>query len=147
MREVLRRYFPDLVVLLSALGFLTLLAELLLTEHTEGIQALAPLGACIGAGAGFLGLLVSKARGWAIGILLGVGALGPIGFAQHLEEAWEAYKPATVQRVDKEGEWFPAYPRLGEGDGEEEAPPPPLAPLALSGLGLLGALALYVRTP
>lgn len=147
MREVLRRHFPDLVALLSILGFLTLLAELLLTGHTEGIQALAPLGAGIGAGAVFLGLWVPKARGWAIGILLGMGALGPVGLAQHLEKALEAYKPAAVQWVDKDGEWFPAYPRLGEGDGKEEAPPPPLAPLALSGLGLLGALALYVRTP
>lgn len=48
MQEALQKRFPDLVALFSALGFLTLLSELLLTGHTEGIQALAPLAAGVG---------------------------------------------------------------------------------------------------
>ncbi|MFN4073304.1 MAG: hypothetical protein ACK4G4_07820 [Thermus sp.] len=146
MREVLVKRFPELVALFAALGFLTLLAELLLTGHTEGIQALAPLAAAVGAGVVLLGLWVRGGRFWAVGLLLLVGGTGLVGLVQHAEEALEALAPARVQLVDKEGREYFAYPGLGE-EGEKETPPPPLAPLALSGLGILGALALYVRTP
>ncbi|WP_038056678.1 hypothetical protein [Thermus amyloliquefaciens] len=146
MREVLVKRFPDLVALFTAMGFLTLLAELLLTGHTEGIQALAPLAAGMGAGAVLLGLWVRGGWLWAVGLLLLVGGTGLVGLVQHVEEALEALAPATVQLVDEEGREYPAYPGLGE-QGEKETPPPPLAPLALSGLGLLGAMALYVRRP
>ncbi|WP_114312310.1 hypothetical protein [Thermus caldifontis] len=146
MREVLEKRFPELVTLFTAFGCLTLLAELLLTGHTEGIQALAPLAAGLGALAALAGLGMRAGRPWAIGLLLLVGGMGLVGLVQHMEEALETGVPATVQLVDEEGREYPAYPGLGE-PGEKETPPPPLAPLALSGLGLLGALALYVRRP
>lgn len=146
MREVLEKRFPELVVLFAVFGFLTLLAELLLTGHTEGIQVLAPLAAGLGALSALAGLGVRAGRPWAIGLLLLVGGMGLVGLVQHVEEALEAGVPAMVQLVDEEGRAYPAYPRLGE-EGEKETSPPPLAPLALSGLGLLGALALYVRRP
>lgn len=145
MPEVLQKRFPDLVALFSALGFLTLVAELLLTGHTEGIQALAPLAAGMGTLAILAGLWVRGGQAWAIGFLLGVGAMGLVGLAQHMKEALEASRPSTIQLIDEEGRKYPAF-GLGEG-GESETPPPPLAPLALSGLGLLGALALYAREP
>lgn len=150
MQEGLRKRFPELVAFFSALGFLTLLAELLLTGHTEGIQALAPLGAGMGALATLAGLGLKAGRPWAIGLLLLLGGLGLVGLLQHTEEALEAQGPAEVRLVGEEGEAYPAYLGLSEEEEEEvdgENLPPPLAPLALSGLGLLGALALYVRTP
>jgi hypothetical protein len=146
MREVLVKRFPDLVALFAAMGFLILLAELLLTGHTEGLQALALLAAGIGAGVVPLGLWVRGGRFWAVGLLLLVGGTGLVGLVQHMEEALEAGVAATVQMVDEEGREYPAYPGL-EGEGEKEGSPPPLAPLALSGLGLLGALALHARKP
>lgn len=146
MQEALQKRFPDLVALFSALGFLTLLSELLLTGHTEGIQALAPLAAGVGTLAVLAGLWVRGGRSLAVGFLLLVGATGVVGLAQHMREDLGASRPATVQLVDEEGREYPSFPRPGEG-GEKETPPPPLAPLALSGLGLLGALALYAREP
>lgn len=145
MREWLERRFADLVTLFAALGFLTLLLELLLTGHTEGVQVLAPLAALVGAvalGLGFLG-----ARTLALGLLLLVSATSLLGMAEHLGEALEAQGPTQVRLVDEEGKAYPGYP-WGKGEGrEKEGTPPPLAPLSLAGLGLLGALALYVRRP
>lgn len=40
-----------MVALFTGLGFLTILAELVLTDHTEGIRIPAPLAAGMGAGA------------------------------------------------------------------------------------------------
>lgn len=146
MQEYMRERFPEAVVLFSALGFLTLVAELLLTTHTEGIQVLAPLAAATGALAALAGLWLKAARPWAIGLLLALMGVGLLGFFQHIEESVEAHTPAQVRLVDEDGEAYPMYPRVGKGEGEETLPPP-LAPLSISGLGLLGALALYVRRP
>jgi len=73
MGEVLQKRFPDMVALFTGLGFLTVLAELVLTDHTEGIRILAPLAAGMGAGAILLGLGFPRGRVWATGLLLLVG--------------------------------------------------------------------------
>lgn len=148
MREFLSKRFPELVNLFTLLGFLTLLAELLLTGHTEGVQVVAPLAAGVGAAASGLGLLAPALRPWGVGLLLLVGASGLLGLANHLGETLEGAQILTLQTVDEEGTEYPTYPQGENGLAEEgEETPPPLAPLSLSGLGLLGALALYVKRP
>lgn len=150
MRELLEKRFPDLVALMVALGFMTLLAELLLTGHTEGLQVLAPVAAGVGAGLTALGLLVPRLHLPSLAALLLVGASGLVGLVVHLEESLEGAGKGWVQTVDEEGYAYLEYPQEAEGGqaGEEpEGNPPPLAPLSLSGLGLLGALALYVKRP
>ncbi|WP_243028729.1 hypothetical protein [Thermus albus] len=141
MREVLRKHFPDLVSLASLLGFLTILAELLLTGHTEGIQLIASLSALVGAGLLGLGLLLNRGRSLVILALFLLSATGLLGLVQHLEEGLDKASTPILQGplwADREGGYF--Y----EEEGKKEAAPPPLAPLSLSGLALLGALALYV---
>ncbi|MDW8018137.1 MAG: hypothetical protein RMI36_09965 [Thermus sp.] len=156
MREMLQKRFPDLVVLFVVLGCFATLAELLLMGHTEGIQLLAPVAAGLGAMAAGLGLLLPLSEPLAVGVLLLVSLAGLVGTAEHWAESLSASRPAMVQLVDEEGEAYPALPQGegatqegGEGSGQEggEATPPPLAPLSLSGLGFLGALALLARRP
>ncbi|AEV16312.1 hypothetical protein TCCBUS3UF1_12690 [Thermus sp. CCB_US3_UF1] len=155
MREMLQKRFPDLVVLFVVLGCFATLAELLLMGHTEGIQLLAPVAASLGAMAAGLGLLLPLSEPLAVGVLLLVSLAGLVGTAEHWAESL-ASRPAMVQLVDQEGEAYPALPQGegatqegGKGSGQEggEATPPPLAPLSLSGLGFLGALALLACRP
>jgi hypothetical protein len=145
MRETLRERFPEMVVLFVALGFFVTLAELLLMGHTEGVQAVAPLAAGVGTVGAGLGLVAPRARSWALALLLGVSLAGLFGLVQHLEEGLEGkegMRPGTFRLVDeKEG-----YEEYEEGE-KGEGTPPPLAPLSLAGLGLLGAAALWVRRP
>lgn len=139
MRGFLRKRFPDLVGLMVLLGFFLLLAELLLTGHTEEAQALAPLFSLVGAGLLLAGLFLPKARQVLALALVLVSASGVVGLWQHLEDGLEAGESPSIRLVDRDGEEVWGWERE-----EGENPPPPLAPLSLSGLALLGALALYV---
>ncbi len=134
MKAWVRHRFPELVALFVAVGFFLTGVELLLMDHTEGIQILAPLTAFAGALLVGLGLLLRR-WGFALALFL-LAPLGLFGFWQHLEEGLEAGVPGTYRWVDEEGEAW-------EEDGKNA--PPPLAPLSLSGLALLGALGLYAR--
>jgi len=130
----LRKRFPALVMLWIAGSFGMLALELLMTGHTEETQILGVLASAAGALLALLALLVPRLRvGWLVGFLV-VGVFGFVGTALHREEAGEpAGADYTVARYDDE-----------EGEGEEAAPPP-LAPLGLTGLAALGGLALFAR--
>ncbi|KGQ22542.1 hypothetical protein [Thermus filiformis] len=150
MRETLRERFPEMVVLFVALGFFVTLAELLLMGHTEGVQAVAPLAAGVGVVGAGLGLVAPRARSWALALLLGVSLAGLFGLVQHLEEGLEGkegLRPGAFRLVDEEGAYYPGGYEEYEKDEKGEGAPPPLAPLSLAGLGLLGAAALWVRRP
>ncbi|GLV48885.1 hypothetical protein TJA_19880 [Thermus sp. LT1-2-5] len=142
IRGWIKGRFPDLVALLVAMGFFLTLLELLLLGHTEGIQLLAPMVAGLGVLLAALGLLSPSLRMGAAVALLLLGGAGLLGLVEHMEEGLpgEALRPGTLVLVDEEGEYG------GEGE-QTEASPPPLAPLSLSGLALLGALALYAKEP
>lgn len=128
----LQRQFPRLVLLLLAGAFALSLAELVLTHHTEDKQL-------IGVGASALGILFSllgvvvrgKWKGLAIAGLLFVTFGGVMGTVEHREEALEHQQKAAG--------------RPAEAEEEEEHGPPPLAPLSLAGLGLMGTLAVLAR--
>lgn len=142
MRSWLRKRLLDLVVLFGLGGLFLTGVELLLMDHTEGIQLLAPLAAFLGALLAGLGMAFKR---WALALALALALLAPVGlfgFLQHLEESLEAGAPAVYRYVDAEEGWE----ERGAGkDGEGEKAPPPLAPLSLSGLALLAALGLYTR--
>ncbi|MGC8875952.1 hypothetical protein [Thermus sp.] len=140
-KEWLRHRFPELVALFAAGGLFLTGGELLLMGHTEGVQLLAPLTAIVGGAAAGLGLVAPRFRlatALVLGLMAGVGFLG---LFEHLEKRLnEGLAPGTYLLVDAEEEGAGGNER-GEGKGV----PPPLAPLSLTGLTLLGALALYVR--
>lgn len=130
----IRKRFPVLVMLWISGSFGMLALELLMTGHTEETQILGVLASAAGALIALLAVFVPRLRvGWLVGFLV-VGLFGLVGTALHWEEAGESDGAAyTAARYDDD-----------EGEGEEAAPPP-LAPLGLTGLAALGGLALYAR--
>lgn len=145
-RTLVRAHFPDLVLLGAAAGFLLLTAELVLTEHSDGLQAVAILAGITGALLCLGGLLVRQrwARLLAAAALVLLSAVGPLGVFLHLGGEVEA---AAVERTAPAG--LSVYnDEDDEGEKEEEEDEegvPPLAPLSLSGLALLGASAIMAR--
>ncbi len=128
----IRKRFPVLVMLWIAGGFGMLALELLMTGHTEETQLLGVLASAAGALIALLAAFVSRLRvGWLVGFLV-VGLFGLVGTALHWEEAGESDGAAY------------AAARYDDDEGEEAAPPP-LAPLGLTGLAALGGLVLYAR--
>ncbi len=123
IRTRIRRALPQLLLIWAALGFMLLLAELLLTNHTGGERFLAPSASLVGLFLSLWGLLrTSPKLVVALGLLL-VAGVGLIGMAEH----WEG---------DEGGEVY---------ERETEATPPPLAPLSLSGVAALALMGLVAK--
>lgn len=144
--------FPELVALMVAGGFAMTLAELLLMGHTEKSQNIAVLMSGLGMGATIVGLVVApRLRSVFAGVLVVVAASGLFGTYEHLEEAMEHREKAAkassasaliVENADFDrSEASERHAGAGKHD-EEEHGPPPLAPLSVSGLALLGSLGL-----
>ena len=134
MGTVLSRRFADLVLVGAAVGFLVILAELLLMEHWDGLQRLAPAAAAAGAAACLLAVIVHGRARYALAAFLGVLSLaGFYGFYLHMEE-----RGGFSARAFDEGS-----PQGTPGpDGEQRrGGPAPLAPLSVAGTALLGSLA------
>lgn len=137
----LRERFADLVLLWVAGGFGMLGVELLLTGHIKEGQLIGVLASAGGVLVALLALAAPRMRiTWWVGFLV-VALSGLFGTALHLHEGAEA--------ADEVGEVALASARYdGEGVGRvhtQQPAPPPLAPLGLYGLGVLGGLALYAR--
>lgn len=158
---VQRRFYPVVMILLAA-GFTLLLAELLLTHHTDGIQLVAVIASITGLVLSLAALFVQgSARLVVAGLMLVLSISGIVGTFEHLEgdEGREAatelhqadMSQTTYQAVSlhaqEEDEAGEANERgegneqgeLGERD-QGEAAPPPLAPLSLSGLSVMAAV-------
>lgn len=145
-QSLIRAHLPELVLVGAAGGFAGTFAELLLTDHSEGTQAIPVIAAGIGAALCLIGLLVRSRimlRTLAIGLLL-LSITGPVGVFLHAGgEADASEAPLSAENV----------PVLDEDEDEDEEDEdddddegvPPLAPLALSGLGLLGAVGVLAR--
>ena len=145
--------FPEVVGVMVAGGFALTLGELLLMGHTEKSQNLAVLMTAAGMLATVVGLVAApRFRKLFAGLLIVVAAGGLFGVYEHLEEGMEhkekaakasqeraqAVQLADVDRSDRgHGEH-----EKGGHDGDEEHGPPPLAPLSVSGLALMGSLGL-----
>ncbi len=149
----LRTNLASLLLVFVSAGFLFLLAELLLAGHTEGIQLVAVAASVLGALSGFVGLFArGRLRYVLVVLFLLLSLTGIIGVIEHNEGRFEgkeaAAAPVLVQADS--GYTLTAYHAdRGEDEGEEgeregeEAPP--LAPLSLSGLSALGAVALLAK--
>ncbi len=141
-QSLIRAHLPELVLVGAAGGFAGTFAELLLTDHSEGTQAIPVIAAGIGAALCLIGLLVRSRimiRTLAIGLLL-LSITGPVGVFLHAGgEADASEAPLSAENVlalDEDED---------EDDDDDDEGVPPLAPLALSGLGLLGAVGVLAR--
>ncbi len=146
----IQQHFTTLLLLFVASGFLMLVAELLLAGHTKGIQLLA-VGASVAGGVLAVAGLFSRGklnRVLIVAFLL-LSITGLIGVMEHREErGGERAATATVQvaRANNTANTrvnFQQQPSFRRG-GESGAPPP-LAPLSLAGLSLIGAVTLVGR--
>ena len=167
LEGMVRRNLVTILLLLLLGGFVMLLAELLLTDHVDGIQNVAVIASAVGAVAIAAGFFVKGTLRHLTALLLLVLSLsGLMGAWQHFEASRgdEAHTPgaALVQAqtgyqtiAAGAGERQRAPQQEGEeenegGEGREsgeggQGAPPPLAPLSLSGLALMGAVVLLAR--
>lgn len=142
LTKKVRENLPSLVLIGVLAGFAVVLAELLLMEHNEGKQVVAIGASMLGLVAAGLALVASGSlRGLMAAALLVVGTAGLAGTVMHVaearEHAQEAREHAAGEHRDRDGH--------GKDEDEEEHAPPPLAPLSVSGLGVLGALGAVAR--
>ncbi|MBM3268031.1 MAG: hypothetical protein FJZ01_10330 [Candidatus Sericytochromatia bacterium] len=145
-----RERFPQLVIAGVLLGFALILAELVLIEHTEKKQLVAIGATLLGAAAAGAGLAAPAGFRGAIAVaLVFAGLAGIPGTVLHYAEAREE----AEKRLRKGAEsLLPGGPAHASEEHEEDEKkkkehhgPPPLAPLSVTGLGLLGALAVLAR--
>lgn len=169
LQAMVRRNLITILLMLLLGGFVMLLAELLVTNHVDGIQNVANVASIVGAAAILLGFFAKGTfRHLLVLLLLVLSLSGLLGAWEHLEsrEGGEAQAPAalavrsdgyqtisngagadierTLQEDDEEGEEAREGGEGGEREGGEGAPPP-LAPLSLSGLALMGAIVLLAK--
>ena len=146
----IQKHFTTLLLFFVAGGFVMLVAELLLTGHTKGIQLLA-VGASVAGGVLALAGLFSRGK---VGMVLVVAFLllsitGLIGVMEHQEErGGEREATATTQlaRTNNTTNTRINFQRQpGFRRGGDSGAPPPLAPLSLAGLSLIGAVTLVGR--
>jgi len=148
-QRFVRVFLPDLILAGVAGGFALLLAEMLLTDHTDDLQAVAVWSSVAGIVLCLIGLVIRSRRA-ALLVSLALVLLsltGPVGFYLHATgeaEARETQAPASDRGPRDDGDEEGEEGEEGEG-GEEGKGPPPLSPLSLSGLALMGALALAGR--
>ncbi|MFZ4849863.1 MAG: hypothetical protein ACOYL7_12110 [Caldilinea sp.] len=142
------------VLLLGLLagGFAVLLGELVLYRHWEGSQQIGLVATAVGLAVMLLGLFARGRLRPLLGLLLlALSLSGLMGVREHLEEGGgEAARlpaQASLQLVAYQaGPSSEEKEEEGEVRGERgESAPPPLAPLGLSGLALMGAVILLAR--
>lgn len=137
----LQERFPELVGLMVAGGFALTLGELFLMGHTEKSQLIGVGMSGAGLLAALLGAVVApRFRKALLGLWIVVAAGGLFGVYEHLEEAQEHREKAAIEAQAKM-----AAGEAAEESKDEEHGPPPMAPLSVSGLAMLGGLALLAR--
>lgn len=151
LENMVRRNFIAILLLLLLGGFITLLAELLITSHSDGIQNVAIVASVVGAIAVLAGLFVKgRARHVVALLLLVLSISGLLGMRQHAEAASEAYTAPALATIAEGYQTIAAQAGTVEsapqqGGPREESAPPPLAPLSLSGLALMGVVVLLAK--
>lgn len=165
LQRFLAQRQDTILLLLLAGGFAVVLGELVLYQHWDGTQLIGFSATVVGMLAVLAGIFVKGTLRTVIGLLLVVLSIsGLIGAREHLEAAkGEAMspRPALVQQSTLAGAQEIAYRpgglaqeeedeagedrEGGEGGESGEEVPPPLAPLSLSGLALMGAVILLAK--
>jgi len=144
VRRMVQEYYYTLMILLLAGGFAMLLAELLMLDHTDGIQLLAVVASVTGLIVTLAALFVrGRTATIVVAVLLALSATGLFGAYEHLENR-EA-QIASIQRQAQPGNQLIAnyQENKSEADEEQASPPPPLAPLSLAGLSLVSAVTVF----
>ena len=149
--ERVRLQLPELVLVVTAGGFAITFAELVVTEHTGGTQVIAVIAAGLGLALCLMGLLARSRiilRPMVLALLL-LSISGPVGVFLHASgeaEGSEASVPAAVDVLAGDEDDGEDDGEEDEGEEEEDGDSiPPLAPLGLSGLALLGAAGILAR--
>ena len=155
LQTVVQRHVWSLLMLLIAGAFALLLVELIVTEHTDGIQL-------VGVGASAIGLILaglslvapSSWRRVLAVLFLALSLTGVIGVVEHQEARNKDRREAalvapsgntTVRIAQGRQEGGGRGERFARPDGGESAPPP-LAPLSLAGASLMAAVLLLGRS-
>lgn len=155
----IQEHFPALVQAMVAGGFALTAAELLLMQHTDEAQFIGVAATGLGAVLAVGGIW---ARGRAKGFLAAAFAVlalsGVFGMVEHLEEheeeregfKWQQRATTWLSQqgtalADEEDHEGRGDERRGERGDEGEHGPPPLAPLSVSGLAILGAVAVLAK--
>lgn len=133
--------FPEVVGVLVVGGFVMTLGELVLMGHTQKSQLIGVAMSGVGLLAAVLGTVVGhRLRKALIAVLIVVAGSGLFGVYEHYEEAQEHREKALKEQA--------LLAERGEAPDPEKSKkhgPPPLAPLSVSGLALLGGLGLLAR--
>jgi hypothetical protein len=146
IQTFVQRRSASLMLLLISGGYMMLLAELLITNHTQGPQLVGVIASSVGLLLTLIALFVSgKARNWVALFLLVLSVSGLLGAYQH-NAALNAEPTALAATVNADSLTQPIADRLqaapdAAGSGSERSAVPPLAPLSLAGFALMGAVA------
>lgn len=146
IQTFVQRRSASLMLLLISGGYVMLLAELLLINHTHGPQMVGVIASSAGLLLTLIALFVSgKARNWVALILVALSVSGLLGTFKH-NEALNAEPAAIAAAVNTTGlNQLVAYRSQAAPDAEshsgEQSAVPPLAPLSLAGFALMGAVA------
>lgn len=150
IQAFVQKQFTNLLLLFVIGGFLMLVAELLLTGHTRGIQLVAVAASVAGVVLALAGLLTRGKMSNIVAIAFLVLALtGLLGVSEHLEEGGDEQEGVAMAQVVRTTNATNMPINFSEEDefrpGERKNAPPPLAPLSLAGLSLLGTVTLAGR--
>jgi len=138
VQNAIQKYFYAVLMMLLAGGFAILLAELLITQHTDGIQLVAVVAASVGLLLVLAAFFVSGRSATTVAVLLLLlSVTGLLGTVQHLTSGDGDGERAIIQRFETGGYQPIAFALDDDGD---KATPPPLAPLSLAGLSLMGSV-------
>jgi len=152
----IRRYLVELVLLANAGAFAVLLAELFILEHTDGFQLVAPVSAATGLVLSLVAIVVrGPARMAVAAAFVILAGSGLIGVTRHFSErdgglSFALVSTAAAQPGSDDDDDDRSGRRGGDDDDDDDdddEDPPPLAPLALSGSAMLGALASLAGVP
>jgi hypothetical protein len=162
LQGFLQRQWQAVLLLLVAGGFVVIALELFITDHYSGIQVMGIIAPTVGIVAALWGIFARGMLRTVLALLLLVVAfVGVMGVLQHFQNRGEAAAPTQMVHSDagfQHVSWqaMPAGQEEGEagegGEGGErreggEGAPPPLAPLGISGLALMGAVILFTPRP
>lgn len=161
LQSFTRKYMTTLLLLFLAAGFAVIVAELTLSKHYEGVQLVGLISAIVGLVVALWGLIAKGGTRIALAWVMVVLALaGVVGVFEHNESGGEeAARPAAIAAagtntnislgtpgVAQDSDDAPVPAGAGaQTSSDSETKPPPLAPLGLSGLALMGAVVLLAK--
>lgn len=146
LQGFLGRQQDTILLLLLTGGFAVILGELALYQHWEGIQLVGLIATVVGLLAVLAGIFLKGTGRTVAGLLLVVLAIsGLMGMRQHADAAAQAQAPRPALVQGETGVQEIAYRPAAPAQPAGETTPPPLAPLGLSGLALMGAVILLAK--